>query len=304
MTAAKSAGPRAATAPVNWNNDDAPDVRPHMPYAQMLSEMREAGYRATEFGSGLPLDPAVLGPALEANGLSMVSAFCAVPLKEPDVLAAHGARIDAVAGMLQALGSDLLILSDAIRPERSAWAGRAFEPGAPRLDADEHRTALANVEAICLHLARRGMRVAFHPHAATYIEAPDEVAWLMDNTDPALLGLCLDTGHLTYGGGDAAAMAKAWASRIRHVHLKDVAPDRLATARSVGWSFEDALRAYLFPRLGQGMVDFPAVRRALDEAGYDGWIVVEQDTQEEGALEAARANRVYLEETFALAGRG
>lgn len=293
-------GPRVATAPVNWNNDDVPDIRPHLAYAELLREMRSAGYTATEFGSALPLDPAVSGPALRREGLEMVSAFCALPLRDPALLTNHGARLDAVAGLLQALGSDLLLLSDAIQAERSAWAGRAFAPGAPRLDAGERAVFLANVHAVCRRLAAIGMRVAFHHHAATYVEAPDEVRWLMDESDPALLGLCLDTGHLTYGGGDAAAFARAYAPRVRHVHLKDVDAGKLERARAEGWSFEQALRAYLFPELGQGMVDFPGVLEALRAVGYDGWLVVEQDTQEGSALEAARRNRRYLSEQFGL----
>lgn len=289
---------RVATAPVNWNNDDAPSLRRHVGFVQMLSEMRQAGYDATEFGSGLPTEAAALGRALANSGLALVSAFCAVPLKEPGALARHGARLDDVADLLRGLGSDLVLLSDAICPERSAWAGRAFEPGAPRLDAAQRATALANVEAICRHLAERGTRVAFHPHAASYVEAPDEVAWLMDNTDPDLLGLCLDTGHLTYGGGDGAEMARTYAGRIRHVHLKDVHAGRLAEARRQGQTFEQALAAYLFPHLGQGIVDFAAVRDALSSADYRGWLVVEQDTQDDGALAAATANRAYVREAF------
>ena len=293
-------GPRVATAPVNWNNDDVPDIRPHLAYPELFREMREAGYTATEFGSALPLDPAVTGPALAREGLTMVSAFCALPLRDPDLFEHHGARLDGVAGLLKALGADTLLLSDAIQAERSAWAGRAFEPGAPRLDAAERRTFLDNVHAVCRRLMETGMRVAFHHHAATYVEAPDEVRWLMDESDPELLGLCLDTGHLTYGGGDALAFARAYAARVRHVHLKDVDPAKLARARAEGWSFEDALRAYLFPELGRGMVDFPGVLEALRGAGYDGWVVVEQDTQDGPALAAATANRRYLAEHLGL----
>jgi len=292
--------PRVATAPVNWNNDDVPDIRPHLPYPALLREMREAGYTATEFGSALPVDPAVTGPALAREGLTMVSAFCAVPLRAPDALERHGERLDGVARLLHALGSDLILLSDAIQAERSAWAGRAFGVGAPRLDDRARSVFVANVHDVCRRMAKIGLRVAFHHHAATYVEAPDEVRWLLDETDPDLLGLCLDTGHLTYGGGDATWFARTYASRVRHVHLKDVDRAKLETARAQGWSFEQALRAYLFPPLGEGMVDFAGVLGALADAGYGGWLVVEQDTQEGSGLDAARRNRRFLAERFGL----
>ncbi len=292
--------PRVATAPVNWNNDDVPDIRPHLAYPDLLREMRQAGYVATEHGSALPLDPEVAAPALAREGLTMVSAFCALPLRDPDLLAHHGARLDAVAAVLKALGADVLLLSDAIQPERSAWAGRAFESGAPHLGAGERATFLENVHRVCRRVREMGLDTAFHHHAATYVEAPDEVRWLMDESDPALLGLCLDTGHLTYGGGDAVEFARTYGARVRHVHLKDVDGPRLGRARAEGWSVEQALRAYLFPELGHGVVDFPGVLAALEDAGYDGWLVVEQDTQEAGALAAAARNRRYLAERFGL----
>jgi inosose dehydratase len=293
-------GPRVATAPVNWNNDDVPDIRPHLAYADLLREMRQAGYTATEFGSALPLDPDVTRQALAREGLTMVSAFCALPLRDGALFDHHGERLDAVAALLKALGADTLVLSDAIQAQRSAWAGRAFAPDAPRLTADERTVFLDNVHAVCRRLGAMGMRVAFHHHAATYVEAPDEVRWLMDESDPALLGLCLDTGHLTYGGGDAVQFARTYGGRVRHVHLKDVDRDKLQRARTEAWSFEQALRAYLFPELGQGMVDFPGVLEALRDVGYDGWLVVEQDTQEGSALAAATRNRRYLSEHLGL----
>jgi inosose dehydratase len=293
-------GMRVATAPVNWNNDDVPDLRPHVDHRRMLREMRAAGYDATEYSAALPSEAGALQAALDEAGLTLVGAFCPVPLDEPDALARHGPRIDRLAGLLAAVGCDLLVLADAIRPERSAWTGRATAPGAPRLDGARRRTFLDNVHAIGRHLAERGTRIAFHHHAATYVEAPDEVRWLMDESDPELVGLCLDTGHLTYGGGDAVEFARAYGGRVRHVHLKDVDRTLLARAREEGWSFEHGLRSYMFPTLGDGVVDFTGVLSALRDAGYQGWLVVEQDTQPVEPLAAARANRRYLADAFGL----
>jgi inosose dehydratase len=147
-------------------------------------------------------------------------------------------------------------------------------------------------------LARRvaplGMTVAFHNHVGTYVETPAETARLLDETDPALVGWCLDIGHLAFGGGNAIDMLPRYADRVRHVHVKDVDPDVLAQAKAGGWSFGQALAQFIFPPLGEGMAQIPAVVAALRGVGYDGWYVIEQDTAPDPTA-VARANRVYLE---------
>jgi inosose dehydratase len=289
---------RAATAPVNWNNADAPQIRPHVPARQMLREMRAAGYDATEFGPGLPDDPAALRDLLDEAGMRLVGGFFALPLSRADAGARFAADVERFAALLRGAGADLVVLCDAIQEERGAWAGRILDPSAPRL-TEEGRIVLAqNAAAVAERLRDLGMRTAYHPHVATYVEAPDEVRSLLDGTDPSLLGLCLDTGHLAYGGGDPVAAARAYGDRVWHVHLKDVDRVRLERARREGWSFVQALERRIFSELGRGGVDLPGVRDALRASGYAGWVVVEQDTQEGSALEAATRNRRYVKDVF------
>jgi inosose dehydratase len=141
---------------------------------------------------------------------------------------------------------------------------------------------------------------SFHPHAATYVETPAEIDALLARTDPSLIGLCLDTGHVTYGGGDAVAVARQHRARISHVHLKDVRRPVLDRARERGASFADAVADGVFAPLGDGDVDLAAVFSALGP-GYDGWLVVEQDrvVSEADAPTAARDDALrsmrYLE---------
>jgi inosose dehydratase len=116
---------------------------------------------------------------------------------------------------------------------------------------------------------------AFHPHTATYIESPAEVAALLEATDPALVKIAFDTGHTLVGGGDPVELARTARDRISHLHLKDVDAGLLAKVRSRELSVEAAWDAGLFCPFGQGAVDFAAVLAELD--GFDGWGVVEQD---------------------------
>ena len=140
------------------------------------------------------------------------------------------------------------------------------------------------------------VRSVFHHHAATFVETPDEVAALLDRTDASLLGLCLDSGHITYAGGSPETLLARDPSRVWHVHFKDCSAHVAAKARAEGWDYQTALRHGLFCELGQGVVDFAALLRALDAAGYRGWGVVEQDVLPSMGmpLESATRNRTYL----------
>ena len=144
----------------------------------------------------------------------------------------------------------------------------------------------------------RGLRVVFHPHAGTFVEAPDEIERLCSLTDPDLIGLCLDTGHYFYGGGDPVDAVRRYGARIWHLHLKDVQPSVLEAVRREDVGFLEAVRRGVFCELGEGVVDFPEVIRSLSASGYNGWAVVEQDVdpQQPGVqpLQSAIRSRAYL----------
>jgi inosose dehydratase len=148
------------------------------------------------------------------------------------------------------------------------------------------------------------MSVVFHNHVGTYVETPAETARLLDETDPARVGWCLDIGHLAYGGGNSLEMLGDYGDRVRHIHLKDVDGTVLAQARAGEWSFGRALKAFIFPPLGEGIAQVPEVVADLLARGYDGWFVLEQDTCVGDPKDVARVNRDYLVDLLAGAGRG
>src|SRR2546427_179764 len=122
-----------------------------------------------------------------------------------------------------------------------------------------------------------GLITAFHPHAGTYVETPREIDELMRRTDASLVGLCLDTGHIFYGGGDPVAIARRDPKRIRHVHLKDVSRERYQHALARELDFTAAVGEDVFVPVGEGAVDMQSVIGTLRDAGFDGWLIVEQD---------------------------
>jgi inosose dehydratase len=144
--------------------------------------------------------------------------------------------------------------------------------------------------------AATGLKTVFHHHCAGYVETPQEIDALMSRTSPDLLGLCLDTGHLTYGGGNPVDAIARYRDRIWHVHFKDCEPELARRARADGWDYHSAVGRGIFCELGQGMVPFAHVLDALRVEYYTGWIVVEQDVLPGLGTPAAsaRRNREYL----------
>ena len=102
----------------------------------------------------------------------------------------------------------------------------------------------------------QGVKLAYHHHMGTVIETAEDIDNLMENTGPAL-GLLLDTGHLTFAGADPVAVAKRWASRINHVHCKDVRKDVLADVKNKRTSFLDAVLEGVYTVPGDGWRRLP-----------------------------------------------
>jgi len=291
---------RIATAPVSWGILEVEEFGIRRPYTEVLDEMRRAGYEGTELGpyGYFPTDPALLRAELSRRQLQLVTAFVPIPLSEPDCFERGLSEVLRVADLLQALGAELLLLADALTPRRSAIAGRVTS--ANGLTESQWREAIACLHRIARACRARGVRVAFHHHAGTFVETPEEITRLCAMTDPDLIGLCLDTGHYVYGGGDPVEAVRTYGSRIWHVHAKDVIPDVLERVRREPLSFAEAIREGLFCPLGEGLVDFPGLIRELGTRGYRGWIVVEQDMDPRrpgvDPLRDAAQSRAYLQQ--------
>jgi inosose dehydratase len=283
---------RIATAVVNWNSPDIPDVFPWMPYGEALDHMVEAGYDATEWGPSMPTDPVELGEALRSRGLDLVGAFVGLGFRDADQLEPEIERALGIARFLVANGGTVLVAAEAGDERRRGEAGHVDESRG--LTDEQWRNLGHGLDELARRLQPLGMTLAFHNHVGTYVETPAETARLLDETDPALVGWCLDIGHLAFGGGNAIDLLPGYADRVRHVHVKDVDGAVLERAKAEGWSFGKALAAYIFPPLGQGIARIPDVVTALQGVGYDGWYVIEQDTAPDPTATAA-ANRTYLE---------
>jgi len=272
---------RIGNAPCSWGNLEFDALNQVVDRIRMLDEMAETGYVGTELGNWgfLPTDPAALAEVLGTRGLAMIGGFIPVALSEPSAHTEGLATALQTAELLAAVNDNaVIVLADdnGTVPTRTANAGRIRpEHG---MSPTQWDAFVAGVHAVAEGVrAETGLRTVFHHHCGGYIETPDELATLMDRTDPALVGLCLDTGHVCYGGGDVVETAARFGARIQHVHFKDCSVEVAGAAREQQLGYLAAVEAGVFCELGEGSVDFPGLLRALDIAGYRGWGVVEQD---------------------------
>lgn len=125
-------------------------------------------------------------------------------------------------------------------------------------------------------LRDRGICLAYHHHMGTVVQTPGEVERLMQDTDETV-GLVLDTGHLSWSGGDVATIARLYGQRLAHVHLKDVREATRERADQEELSFLDAVLEGIFAVPGDGDIEYSQLFSALAAADYDGWLVVEAE---------------------------
>lgn len=289
---------RYGTVPILWNNDDVPELTPPVPYEQVLAEIELAGFAGTELGTNYPRDAQVLKQALHARGLVLSGAYYCPGLTDGERVAHALNEVNAFLDFLAEVGCAALIVAEPVVPERSRVAGRVNEAGARTLRDDEWENLAGALDELGERCKQRGLFLAFHNHAGTFVETPTELKKLLNLTDPALVGLCLDTGHYTYGGGDPVQAIDTYRNRLKYVHLKDLDLAVKDTCVRHGLDFKEALRRRVFTELARGGANLHDVASKLLEIGYEGWVVAEQDTSKLPPLEAARENRQALSILF------
>lgn len=286
--------PLVGTAPVNWNNDDLPNWAPPVAFNTMLDEMAAAGYAGTEYGAGFPIKGERLRSELSSRDLALCGAYQWLDLLDDERILETRPTLDRTMRLLASVDCGDLVVASAMSPERVALAGNVPDDGSAGLDDDGWSTLARNLQVVAEQAAAHGLRTHYHNHVGTHVETPGEVDRLLTVIAGTQVDLCFDTGHYAYGGGDPTAFVMAHGERIGYLHLKDVDAATLDTARRCSWSFLDALRHCIFCEFGDGLVDIPAILKALRIVTYDGWVIVEQDTSRRRSFESAVASRQFL----------
>ena len=289
-----------AAAPITWGVCELPGWGMVPTAGRVLDEIAQAGFYGTELGPDdfLAPDARALTNALHSRALQLVGAFFSIPLTDPDGGQSVLANGEALARMLAVARCKTLVVADAGDGGRRAIAGRV--PVAHTLSDEQWQRAGDTLAELARRALQHGVEVVFHPHAGTYVETEIELDALMRVAPADLVFLCLDTGHIAYGGGDPVAVAHRYGTRVRHVHVKDVSGDVLSRVRKKGLDYGDAVGQGVFTPLGEGIVDFAGLVEELKRQHYAGWWVLEQDVRlgdpwpPQDPLENARRSRQHL----------
>lgn len=287
-------------APIAWTNDDMPELGRENTFEQCVSEMALSGFTGSEVGSKYPKDPKELNKALALRGMTICNAWCSLflttkPLKEVkdefikqrDYLYEAGARVIGASEQghsIQGMMNVPILTSKYI------------------FNDDEWKRLTDGLNELGRLAGEKGMVIAFHHHIGTGVQTFEEIDRLMEMTDPNLLYLLFDTGHLVFAGIDPEAVLKKYVNRVRHVHLKDVRKDIFEKVKKENMSFLNSVKAGAFTVPGDGMINYDPLFKILSESNYEGWMVVEaeQDPAKANPLEYAMKARAFIREKTGL----
>jgi inosose dehydratase len=258
---------RVAAAPISWGVCEVPGWGVQLDPERVLAEMRSLDFAATEAGPDgyLGADGPTVRARLARHGLRLVGGFLPVVLHDPARLDDSLARVHHTAELFAEAGGEVLCSAVVVD---DGWS-----PRIALTDAQwEHlAAALPLVDGAA---GEHGVRHVLHPHWGTLVEQAEDVARVLDESD---VRLCLDTGHLTLGGYDPVELARTYAHRVGHVHLKDVRARVAERLRAGGLDLVSAVQDGVFQPLGAGDVAVGDVVAELEQSGYAGWYVLEQD---------------------------
>ncbi|CAN5305059.1 MAG: TIM barrel protein [Acidimicrobiia bacterium] len=262
-------GHKVAGAPISWGVCEVPGWGHQLSPDRVLAEMASLGLTATELGPDgfLPADPAELRAMLDRHRLQLVAGFIPVVLHREATWDHERVELERQCATLAAGGAGMVVLA--------AATGEGGYDVSADLDETSWAHLVAAIDETTDIAARYGLATALHPHYGTVVESSRQIHRLLETSS---VDLCLDTGHVMVGGGDPVEIAVAAAARITHVHLKDVDTAVAARTRARQITYHQAVVERMYQPLGRGDLDLTAILAALDGAGFDGWIVLEQDT--------------------------
>ncbi len=274
---------RIASAPCSYGVFEITVDQPGLPEGEELARvMAESGYAGTElgppgyFGTG----PAV-GRMLASHGLELMGSFLPLSFSRAEQFGTDYEAMDRALDTLETAGGDelpVVLLSDAfVEPDRIRYAGDIENHPETWLDEARFALLIENLEKAAGRCRERGFTASLHYHAGTYVETPREIDAVVAAIDTSTVGLCFDTGHSAFGGGDPLELLERHGEAVNHVHMKDVDLEGLRRLREDGGDLIAAWKAGIFCALGTGDARVSECLDQLRARGYDGWLVVEQD---------------------------
>lgn len=287
---------KVGICPIGWTNDDMPDLGKENTFEQAVSEMALAGFSGTEVGNKYPKDTNVLKRALEIRNIQIASAWFSSFLTTKPYEETEKAFIEH-RDFLNEMGAKVIVVSEQGHSIQGQMDTPIFD-GKYHFNEDEWNLLAHGLNKLGKLAADKGMKIVYHHHMGTGVQTTGEIDKLMSMTDENLVYLLFDTGHLVYSGEDPIAILNKYASRIKHVHLKDIRAEVLEKVKKEKMSFLKGVRAGAFTVPGDGCINFEPIFKALEENNYEGWLLVEaeQDPAIANPFEYAMKARKYIKE--------
>ncbi|HYO83920.1 MAG TPA: myo-inosose-2 dehydratase [Bryobacteraceae bacterium] len=284
--------------PTLWWNDDFLSIDIGIPFGQCVSEMALAGFHGCSIGHKYPTDAVVLKRELDLRGLRVSEPWTSTYFTNKAMKQQTLDAFDKEMAFIKSLGATDMVVAEfggAVNPLPVAlFANR------PIFSDDQWTALFEGLNQLGKRAKQNGMRLCYHPHMGTGVMTRPDVDCLMENTDPDLVFLLLDTGHLAFAGADPLDVARTYGKRIKHLHIKDVRADIVTKARHENLSFQQSIELGVFTVPGDGAINFVPIFQALADADYEGWLVIEaeQDPAKANPLQYAKMARAYLHKTL------
>ena len=284
-------------APINWTNDDMPELGAENTFEQCISEMALAGYTGCEVGNKFPRNVHELRKALVLRGLKICNQWNSYELTTKS-LEENRKNFTQLLDFLEAMDAKVIGGGET----GNSCQGNKDVPvleGKGMLHTSEDWKKFTHGLNELGKIARdRGMKLAFHHHMGTCIQTMAETERMLNDTDPENVYLNYDCGHFYFTGEDPIACLEKFISRTAHIHLKDIRPKVLQEVKDKHMSFLDAVKDGVFTVPGdeEGCINFPALFNIIKSSDYNGWMVVEaeQDPAKANPFEYALMAREYI----------
>jgi inosose dehydratase len=268
---------------------------------KVLAEIRSAGFDGAPAGPNKERTPKQTIEKYAQHGLKPAPGYFSGNYWDRDqrdkIL--EGAKRQA--SVARELGLDVLYVATGgfdswVAPSGKTRSAVAAHSGPEdELPADDFKRMCEVLNEVGRTTQAEGVKACFHNHVGTPLETEAETERMLSMTDPSLIYLGLDTGHLAWAGGDVPAFVKRHAKRIKTMHLKDIYPKVRDQGLREKWNYGQFSAAGVFAELGEGLIDFRSTFDALKAVGFDGWIVSEIDvTTKPTALESLKICRQHL----------
>ncbi|WP_078378740.1 myo-inosose-2 dehydratase [Sutcliffiella halmapala] len=296
----KEATIKLGIAPIAWTNDDMPELGGENTFEQCISEMALAGFSGSEVGNKYPRNITVLKKALALRKMEIASAWFStylttMPLEETvEPFIEHR-------DFLHEMGAKVIVVSEQGRSIQGLMDVPLFKKKPVFSDA-EWRRLVEGLHELGQLALEKDMVIVYHHHMGTGVQTTEEIEKLMELSDPALVSLLYDTGHLVFSGEDPSFILKKYLPRIKHIHLKDIRRDVVEQVKAEDLSFLQAVKRGAFTVPGDGEIEFEEVFTLLATSDYKGWFIVEaeQDPVLANPFEYAVKARSYIKEKSGL----